>query len=80
MPLMNHPKTKICLSLWIIILNISCSGPSLEEYVPKNSEEMKILSLLIDYQDAKINCDLDQLLACLHERGLYHFGRGFMVS
>ena len=76
---MSQLKTKICLSSLIIILTLSCSGPSLEEYVPKNSEK-KIIPLLIEYQDAKINCDLDQFLACLHEHGLYHFGRGFMVS
>jgi hypothetical protein len=32
------------------------------------------------YQDAKINCNLDQFLACLQENGTFHFGRGFMLS
>ena len=72
--------TKIILPLLIITLNISCSGPSLEEYLPKVQEEKKIISLLIQYQDAKINCNLDQFLACLHENGVFHFGRGFMLS
>ncbi|MEN8690309.1 MAG: hypothetical protein AB1Z20_09420 [Desulfobacterales bacterium] len=47
--------------------DISCSGPSLEEYLPKNQEEKNIISLLIQYQDAKINCDLDQFLDCLFD-------------
>ncbi len=61
-------------------MTMSCSGPSLEEYVSENSAEKEIILLLLEYQDAKINCDLDQLLACLHEKGKYHFGRGFMMS
>jgi hypothetical protein len=47
--------------------DISCLGPSLEEYLPKNQEEKNIISLLIQYQDAKINCDLDQFLDCLFD-------------
>ena len=72
--------TKITLPLLMITWNISCSGPSLEEYLPENPEEKKIVSLLIQYQDAKINCNLDQFLACLQENGTFHFGRGFMLS
>jgi len=77
---MNCWMTKIIPPLLIITLNISCSGPSLEEYLPKNQEEKNIISLLIQYQGAKINCDLDQFLACLHEKGDFHFGIGFMLS
>lgn len=77
---MIRRKKIICLSLMILYLNLSCSGPSLTEYVPKNEEEKEIIYLLIQYQDAKINCDLDQFLACLHEKGNFHFGRGFMLS
>ncbi len=77
---MSSRMTRIILPLLIITLNISCSGPSLEEYLPKNQEEMKIISLLIQYQDAKINCNLDQFLSCLYEKGTFHFGRGFMLS
>ena len=72
--------TKIFLPLLIITLSISRSGPLLEEYLPKNQEEKKIILLLIQYQDAKIYCDLDQFLACLYEKGNFHFGRGFMLS
>lgn len=72
--------TRNILTLLIITLNIACSGPSLDEYLPNNQEEKKIISLLIQYQDAKINCNLEQYLACLHKKGLFHFGRGFMLS
>ena len=75
------PKTtKIYVLHLILLLTLSCSGSSLTEYVPKNQEEKKIILLLIQYQDAKISCDLDQFLACLHKKGKYHFGRGVMVS
>ncbi len=75
-----HRAIKICASCAIMIWTLSCSSPSLKEYVPRNQGEKKIVSLLIQYQDAKINCDLDRYLACLHEKGKYHFGRGSMVS
>jgi hypothetical protein len=50
---MNFWMTKIVLPLLIITLNVSCSGPSLEEFLHKNQEEKKIISLLIQYPDAK---------------------------
>lgn len=78
--LMNCWMTKIFLLLLIITVNISCSKPSLEEYIPKNENEKKIISLLIRYQDAKINCDLEKYLACLHDRGTFYFGRGALLS
>ena len=80
MLLMIRKETIIYMTLIILCLNLSCSGPSLTEYQPKNEEEKEIISLLIQYQDAKINCSLNQFLSCLHEKGEYHFGRGFMVS
>jgi hypothetical protein len=42
--------TKIIPPLLIITMNISCSGPSLEEYLPKNKEEKNIISLLIQFE------------------------------
>jgi len=71
---------KILPLLLIIIVNISCSNPSLEEYIPQNQDEKKIISLLIRYQDAKINCDLENFLACLHDKGTFCFGRGVLLT
>ena len=78
--MMIHGSIKICLSYLILLSTLSCYGPSLTEYVPLNEEEKKIMSLLIQYQDAKTNCNLEKFLACLHEKGKYQFGRGSMVS
>jgi hypothetical protein len=38
------------------------------------------MAVLIRYQDAKVSCDLNQYLACRHDKGAYHFGRGYKVS
>jgi hypothetical protein len=77
---MNCWLTKIFLLSLIISLNISCSNPSLEEYIPKNPDEKKIISLLIRYQEAKINCDLENFMVCLHDKGTFYFGRGVLLS
>ena len=70
----------VSVALVLIAFALSCSGPSLREYTPRNQAEMAIIALLTQYQEAKINCDLESYLACLHEKGRYHFGRGTMAS
>ena len=69
-----------CFFVLSFSIVISCSGPSLTEYVCNNKEEQKIISLLIKYEKAKVNCNLIQYLDCLHEKGTFQFGRGYMVS
>lgn len=71
---------KFGVSFLILLLALSCVGPSLTEYTPTNRQEREIITLLLQYQEAKINSDLEPFLACLHEKGQYHFGRGRMVS
>lgn len=71
---------KIGASFLVLSLILACAGPSLTEYTPANRQEQEIITLLLQYQEAKINCDLVSFLACLHENGQYHFGRGRMVS
>ena len=75
-----QPKVGFIFIFSAFINMASCSNVSLKEYNPKNQEEQNIVLLLVQYQEAKINCDLDQYLACLHEKGQYHFARGSMVS
>ena len=64
----------------LLIVVLACYGPSLETYTPANPDEAAIVSLLIQYQEAKVACDLEQYLDCLHEEGRYHFGRGIMAT
>jgi hypothetical protein len=46
----------------------------------RNQEEKDIIRLLIKYEKAKMNYNLEKYLDCLHEKGTFHFVRGFMVS
>jgi len=75
-----HKNTRIVITFFLFSLTLSCSSPSLIEYVPKNQKEKSIIRILIQYEDAKNNYDLDRFFACLHERGLYNFAGGVMVS
>jgi len=58
----------------------SCCDSLIDEYEPKNQDEKEILSLLIQYQDAKNNLDIERLLSFLHEKGLFTFQCGRMVK
>ena len=73
-------RMALCLTVLCFPIVISCSGPTLAEFVCNNKEEEKIISLLIKYEEAKMNCNLKQFLDCLHEKGTFQFGRGYMVS
>lgn len=64
----------------IFMLAFSCSNTSLKEYASENQQETEIVKILIQYQDAKNNFDLEKYLACLHNQGKYYFGGGQMVS
>ena len=77
---MTAERTKTAILLILFSCALSCSGTPLTAYAPGNQDEKKIITLLLAYEDAKINCDLDRYLACLHEKGTFHFGRGYMVS
>ena len=79
---MKTNKT-ICLSYLLIIFALvisSCCDSSISEYKPKNRDEKEIISLLIKYQDAKNNIDIEQLLSFLHDQGEFTFQCGRMVS
>ena len=64
------------LSLFIF----ACSDTSLIDYVPRNEEEEKIISLLIRYQEARSKFDLENYLACLHEKGVFNYASRVMLS
>jgi hypothetical protein len=67
--------------LLLLLISISsCSDVSLGEYTTKSQQEAEIKRILIQYQDAKGRFDLERFLACLDDRGLYHFAGGMMVS
>ncbi len=66
--------------LMILLLVVSCSDAPLKEYECKNQEEKEILALLIEYEDARNNFDIDRYLATLHDQGKYHYACNVMVS
>jgi hypothetical protein len=61
-------------------LGCSCTNTPLNEYIPKDSDEAEIVLLLIRYQNARINFDLERYLGCLHEDGVYHHASRVMVT
>jgi hypothetical protein len=83
---MSIPMTtgvRIRLShVWVIILVIisSCCDTPIAEYKPKSQEESEIISLLIEYKEAKYHFAIEKLLPLLHDRGEFTFQCGQMVS
>ena len=68
-----------CFSMAIALVISSCSD-SITKYDPKNQDEREIISLLIQYQEAKNHFDIERLLSFLHEKGEFSFECGLMVS
>ncbi len=71
------------LSFFLITISFlifSCGGTSIAQYEPKNQDERIIISLLIQYQEAKNNFDVQKLLSFLHDKGKFSFACGRMVS
>lgn len=50
-----------------------CCDASISLYECKNKDEKEIISVLIQYQDAKNNFDIKKLLSLLHENGIFTF-------
>ena len=76
-------KENICLVVFLLILAfvfVSCGDSSLVEYKPKSQEESEIISLLIEYKEAKYQFEIEKLLPLLHDRGEFTFQCGQMVS
>ena len=70
------------LSFFLITISLlmsSCGDISIAEYEPKNQDEREIISLLIQYQEAKNNFDVQKLLSVLHDKGnlLLHVAEWF---
>jgi len=72
-----------CLAYSAIILVLlmvcSCDAP-IAQYEPISPDEKEIVSVLIQYQDARNRFDLQRLLPLLHEKGEFTFQCGMMVS
>ncbi len=74
-------KMKWTISLLIITLAISsCFDTPIANYEPKNEDEREIISVLIQYQDAKNHFDIEKFLFFLHDKGQFSFQCGRMVS
>lgn len=79
---MNNAKriSPACfLLLFTFVIVCSCDSP-IEKYIPQDRDEKEILSVLIQYQDAKNRFDLDTFLSFLHENGEFSYQCGVMVS
>lgn len=70
----------VCSVMAVCCILLACTGTPLDEYAAKNREEAIVLSLLMEYQDARAAFDLERYLACLHENGTYHHACRVMVS
>ena len=76
----GYSNTWVLIAVAICIAICACSNTPMEDYVPKNNEEAKIVALLIQYRDARKTFDLERYLACLHDQGIYHHASRIMVS
>ena len=56
------------------------SGTPIDKYPPQTDDETQIIALLIDFNKAKTNHDLEPYLACLTNGGSFMFGGSIMVS
>jgi hypothetical protein len=75
-----HSGAAVLIAFCIVIVISACSSTPIEEYTPKSQEEANIVALLIQYQTARKNFDLQRYLDCLHDRGIYHHASRIMVS
>jgi hypothetical protein len=75
-------KIRMTYVLLVILPIIFCAGcdTSIMKYEPQNHGEREIISLLIEYKEAKYNFEIDKLLPLLHDRGEFNFQCGQMVS
>jgi hypothetical protein len=69
-----------CFLLIIALAILSCSDAPISRYEPKNQDEREIISLLVHYQDARNDLDIDRFLSLLHDNGEFGFQCGRMVS
>ena len=56
------------------------SGTALDDYIPKNEDEGRIIDVMVTFQTAKQQFDSVAYLSCLDENGTYMFGGHLMVS
>ena len=62
-----------------VLLYTGCDT-SIAKYAPQNQAEREILSLLMEYKEAKYSFEIDKLLPLLHDRGEFTFQCGQMVT
>jgi hypothetical protein len=63
-----------------LLVILSCSNTPLEQYEPQSDEEAHILAVLVRYQQARQEFNLQGYLSCLHAHGRYHHASRVMVS
>ena len=73
-------STARLLGIWLTVLILSGCRTPVSEYRPRNSTEAAILSLLVDFQEAKNDRDIHRFLLLLHPDGQFTYACGVMVS
>jgi len=76
----TNNKSRSVFLIIIIMVVSSCCDALIEKYEPKNRDEREIVSLLIQYQDAKNHFDIERYLSSFHDKGLFTFQCGRMVG
>lgn len=62
-----------------LLAAFACDAP-LERYEAQSPSETAIVSVLIQYQEARNRFDLERLLPLLHDEGRFTFQCGMMIS
>ena len=78
---MRHDNDHWLAIVWTMIALgslFSCDTP-ISKHVAANKEETEIISVLMQYQDARNHADIKKLMALLHDEGIFTFQCGRMV-
>lgn len=75
----QHMNLFYSLIITAVVIFSGCDH-SISEYRTENEDEREIISILIQYQDAKNKFDIKKLLSFLHDKGKFSFACGMMVS
>lgn len=76
----SRQKLRAWICICALILPIYACQTPLSDYQARIPEEKEIVRILIEFQDAKNNRDMDRLLPLLHPDGEFTYACGIMVS
>ncbi len=78
----HFTEYRLLVGLMLILAGVlvACGDIRIADYQPASADERKIIALLVQYQDAKNNQDLERFLSLLHDDGVFGFQCERMVS